>query len=335
MTEERRKMIMRNKKFILTFALALCLMLQCFMSSVYASDGGEEILTVNAAWLDGEMLRINVTDANGVSSALALSLTDYVNDAENSEYISIQAVDLAGNKSGIVQLKNPYYIPPDTTVSNADEATASATITANSENKEETPQESQSGIPDENKAEDSSLPFTPSGAGTVIDNATEVDGKEFFTINSEDGSEFYLIIDRQKNFDNVYLLNAVTEQDLMALAEKNGKTITGNNTNSGSTSGIPSVGNDTETEQKPTATPTPEPETKLPITGGNYNTLIFVLIAVLVVGGAGYYFKIVKGKNRTPDASDDDDFDDDEPDDTEDSFSEYESFDTDEKEDGE
>ena len=63
-------------------------------------------------------------------------------------------------------------------------------------------------------------PFTPEGTGTVVDNATDGDGKEFFTITTPSENVFYLIIDRQRDGQNVYFLNAVTEKDLLALAEK-------------------------------------------------------------------------------------------------------------------
>ena len=62
-------------------------------------------------------------------------------------------------------------------------------------------------------------PFTPEGTGTVLDNATDQDGKEFFTITTADEAVFYLVIDRQRGAENVYFLNAVTVADLMALAE--------------------------------------------------------------------------------------------------------------------
>lgn len=61
-------------------------------------------------------------------------------------------------------------------------------------------------------------PFTPDGTGTVVDNATDQDGKEFFTITTAEEAVFYLVIDRQRETENVYFLNAVTVADLMALA---------------------------------------------------------------------------------------------------------------------
>ena len=41
-------------------------------------------------------------------------------------------------------------------------------------------------------------PFTPDGTGTVVDTATDADGKEFYTIITPDEHVFYLVIDRQR-----------------------------------------------------------------------------------------------------------------------------------------
>ena len=58
-------------------------------------------------------------------------------------------------------------------------------------------------------------PFTPDGQGTVLDNAHESDGKEFFTITTEsEDLVFYLVIDRQRSDQNVYLLKPISETDL-------------------------------------------------------------------------------------------------------------------------
>ena len=53
-------------------------------------------------------------------------------------------------------------------------------------------------------------PFTPDGTGTVVDKATDKDGKEFYTITTPDENIFFLVIDNQKSSENVYFLNAVT-----------------------------------------------------------------------------------------------------------------------------
>jgi len=134
-------------------------------------------------------------------------------------------------------------------------------------------------------------PFTPAGTGTVIDNATDADGKEFYTIMTPNENVFYLIIDRQRETENVYFLNAVTERDLMALAEVSGDT---------STSAIPDPTPAPEPTPEPTPDPTPEPEKS-----GNMGMMVVVVLVVLVGGGAAYYFKIYRPKQEQTDISED------------------------------
>lgn len=148
-------------------------------------------------------------------------------------------------------------------------------------------------------------PFTPAGMGTVVDNATDEDGKEFFTIMTPNENVFYLVIDRQREQENVYFLNAVTEKDLMALAEQSEEP----------EEVAPTPPATSEPTPEPIPEPTPEPEK-----GGNMGMMIFVALAVLVGGGAGYYFKIYRPKQEQ-DASPDDD------------YSEYENDPYDEQED--
>ena len=166
----------------------------------------------------------------------------------------------------------------------------------------------------------SSIPdgaFTPEGTGTVLDEATgEGDDKQFYTITTETGNVFYLIIDGKRDDNNVYFLNGVTEADLMALAEKN----------EGTMSVIPAEDVCTCTEvntacpvckndlkgctgkEKPAETEElaqTEPPKK---DNGSVGTIIFIIVALLAVGGVGYYVKIVRPKQQ---AEDDGDFEDD------------------------
>ncbi len=122
-------------------------------------------------------------------------------------------------------------------------------------------------------------PFTPDGTGTVVDNATDQDGKEFFTITTAEEAVFYLVIDRQRETENVYFLNAVTVADLMALAESSGEPAAPE----------PPL----EPEPEPTTTPEPEPE---PEKKGGAGPLLLALAVVVIGGGAGWYFKIYRPK---------------------------------------
>lgn len=136
-------------------------------------------------------------------------------------------------------------------------------------------------------------PFTPAGTGTVIDNATDADGKEFYTIMTPNENVFYLIIDRQRETENVYFLNAVTEQDLMALAEVS--------EDSGA-SAVPDPAPAPEPTPEPEPVPTPEPE---PEKGGGMGMMVVVVLVVLAGGGAAYYFKIYRPKQEQADISED------------------------------
>ena len=120
-------------------------------------------------------------------------------------------------------------------------------------------------------------PFTPDGTGTVVDNATDQDGKEFFTITTAEEAVFYLVIDRQRETENVYFLNAVTVADLMALAESSGEP----------------AAPEPPPEPDPEPNPTPEP---VPEKKGGAGPLLLALAVVVIGGGAGWYFKIYRPK---------------------------------------
>lgn len=182
---------------------------------------------------------------------------------------------------------------------------------------------------DSGQSGNNSVPLTPEGQGSVLDNATDEDGKEFFTFTTPNENVFYLVVDRQKNGENVYFLNAVTESDLMELAEKDGEDA---KTGTSSISAIPepepepepvcdcgekceagAVNKDCpvcvlrykDCESKTTAPAEdggkePEKTEK----AGNKAGMIFIVLVALAVGGAGYYFKIYKPRRELDEAED-------------------------------
>ena len=143
----------------------------------------------------------------------------------------------------------------------------------------------------ETEEETTAKPFTPEGTGTVVDNATDGDGKEFFTITTPSENVFYLIIDRQRDGQNVYFLNAVTERDLLALAEKDPE---------------PEVTEpvmEPERETEPPTEPEPEPEPEK-TSGFPMGNILMIAAVLLAGGGAGYYFKVYHPKHEAPDMDD-------------------------------
>lgn len=122
----------------------------------------------------------------------------------------------------------------------------------------------------------------PSGTGTVKEVYTDEDGRRFYTIQTPVGNTFYLIIDFTKQSENVYFLDAVAEQDLLALIEQAGGTVV-TAPESSAPAPIPTNGGE-EVER-------PKDE--------NSRTLFsMILIAAVVVigGGAALYFKVIRRK---------------------------------------
>ncbi|TCL55401.1 uncharacterized protein DUF4366 [Kineothrix alysoides] len=156
-------------------------------------------------------------------------------------------------------------------------------------------------------------PFTPTGTGTVVNTATDEDGKQFYTITTPDENVFYLVIDLQREQDNVYFLNAVTEKDLLALAEKS------EDTEENETAAIstlePESDSETDISSGTSSETSAEPEQK-----NNPTMLLLVLAVVVIGGGAGYYFKIYRPKQEQAALA-------------EDEFDEYEADPYDEQED--
>ena len=290
------------------------------MLRVEASD---ELSGIEAIYIDGERF------SDLTNGSLDLPLRDLGDDYDQ---FSIQAVDEAGNKSKTVQVKNPNYKAP-TTNKNEDKPTTSTpapcptpTPAPTSAPETSTPPVSGSTVkptgggtskptggssggsstvkpsetPEPEKEKEPN-PFTPEGSGEVVDNATDGDGKEFFTITTADESVFYLVIDRQRETENVYFLNAVTLADLEALAVSNGEELPG------TVAPAPEPTPEPEPEPTPEPEPAPEPEQK-----PNTAPLLLGLAVLLIGGGAGWYFKIYRPKHA-PEPEPEEDYDESDP----------------------
>ena len=175
-------------------------------------------------------------------------------------------------------------------------------------------------------------PLTPDGNMDLVDDVEqEAEGKQFLTVQTRNNNTFYIIIDRDKETENVYFLNLVDESDLNALLD-DGEEETpvctckahceaGNvdtscpickNTLSGCTGVIIPT-------PAPIATPEPTP-TAEPVTTESKasvlspSALLILLLCLIGIGGAIYYVKSgrKKSKSKNPIDLDDIDFGDDE-----------------------
>lgn len=303
----------------------------------------DDISGVEAVYIDNT--RVNTL----VDGKASVALKDY---AGGEKQVTVYAVDYSGNRSKEVKLDNPYYeesekettpkvssaapssgaastATPSPTQKLSSNTTASVDNNGTSQNPSST--QSDSAQSENNSSEDeeteSSVPegaFTPDGTGSILDSATEQeDEKQFYTITTEDGNVFYLIIDGKRDSQNVYFLNGVTEEDLMALAEKSEGTdgaievVTCNCTEKCETGAVnsdcPVCKNDLNGCLGKAATPAPEeseqPEKEAEEKGGNTGMIILIVIILTAAGGIGYYFKMVRPKQQA--ALEDEEYEDD------------------------
>lgn len=315
------------------------------MDGTVKIEASDDNSGVEAVYIDEN--RVNsLTDGKA-----SVALKDY---AGKGKSVSVYAVDYAGNRSETVKFDNPYYTEPKPepkapapTKQAQSQSTGNTVQNQNTGNTAQPKPSGSSGSPANTTAGNngnasagntgstntsaaqeettSSIPegaFTPDGSASVLDEAQgEADDKQFYTITTEAGNVFYLIIDGKRDSQNVYFLNGVTEADLMALAEKGDGSMSMIPADTACTcaekceagkvrTDCPACKNDltgcTGKEAKPAEPEQPEPEQPKKDTG-SMGTIIFVIIALLAVGGIGYYVKIVRPKQQAADEDFEDD----------------------------
>jgi len=216
-----------TKQYFYKSAMALAvalLILLTFAMPVFAKEAipdENQNLKTSASWSDGDTLILHIIDMDTMElQQVAIRLSDFVSDNENVPYILLQAQDFFGERqSGVIQVENPLFVPPGIQVGQTVGDSGSSLDIS------ELPDDLQNIVTDANQPHHAPPALTPDGTGTVVDNIMTVNEIEFFTVTTENGSDFFLIIDRQRPNNNVYLLNTVTESDLMALADARGETL--------------------------------------------------------------------------------------------------------------
>lgn len=125
----------------------------------------------------------------------------------------------------------------------------------------------------------------PVKESTESDDRIKSDSRQFITFKTKDEKMFYLIIDHDKEQDNVKLLTDVKESDLESLVKEKDKTPVVKQEDS-------QVNLDKSNETiKQEEVKKEEPKTKSSL--GSYIVLGGVILLVI---GVGYYFKVVKPK---------------------------------------
>ena len=285
--------------------VALLILTTC-NTQVFAGAYEPEIninLQIGASWGGGDILNLDITDLDTMErQQIAIRLSDFIGEGENAQYILLQAMDLLGERqSGVIQIENPLFDPnrpqPGQTVGDSGSSVSA----------DELPEDLQNIIAEVNQP-DPPPTLTPDGTGSVVDNIMTVNDIEFFTVTTDSGSDFFLVVDRQRTSNNVYLLNTVTEADLMALAEARGETSQGGIT-AQPTDSAPALTMEEIMQAVQDAMEQNQEQTPPAAIPQNNNNGIVIMAAVLlvIVGGAFLVWKVLWPKLQNAAQSNQDD----------------------------
>lgn len=277
------------------------------------------------AGVSGEVICIEATDStSGVAAVYVnghkLKYSGTTLDANIREYadgrqqIAIYAVDLAGNVSQKVYVKNPFYGRNDSG-SSGNDSRPSATKKPSSGGAKTTPKPTATPMPTdvpqatmqpqttaapdidalyallaqlaggaETGEPTEGKPFSMGGNMKTVDLLySKATNKQFITVQTRKGETYYLVIDYDKPLDKdgeqyeTYFLNLVDDRDLFGVVSK-----------------------DEQPTPEPTATPTPkptaEPKPETERTTDSTAMMALVLLVVLIAGGAAAF--VLLGKKR-------------------------------------
>ena len=282
--------------------------------------------TLNASVSDG-ILSIRAYDKDSGIKVIYVNGYEYMDPEDGKvvirltqfdagyEYFEISAMDGAGNMSAVYRTRNPYYRDPESD----DEEDPASDLPLSAE------------------------PTDPADAEAIVidhynDNPDAIyGGREFYTIESESGKQFYLIIDRTGDEEIVYFLTEITENDLLNVTSDNSETLPRNSAAAGSQIPVTEVGipgsdlrdrdnvnekdddgHDEDGSAAEKISEAVENAKKNPMT-------LYIIMGVFgaAVIGAGYYFKVVKPKkdgNFVEDEDDEDEEYDDSPTESEEEY---------------
>lgn len=149
--------------------------------------------------------------------------------------------------------------------------------------------------------------------GTFVDT-----NKQFMSIVTKEGEVFYLIVDHDKSSENVYFLTEISNDDLKSVTGDDENTdgsgfidekSTDDSSSKDSEKDKPSLDDDFNNDGEKTDTDGITSEETGEIDKAQKSSpVFFIILAVLAVAGAGYYFKIYKPKKELENADDLDDY---------------------------
>lgn len=144
-------------------------------------------------------------------------------------------------------------------------------------------------IMEEAPEETEATPFSVAGNGQLLDDITDDETKQFLTVQTKNGNTFFMVIDRSRNSENVYMLSLVDEYDLAEFLEEETEPVDEEK---------PAVVIEKPQPEPVAEEPQPEPEKA----GMNMGAVLTILVLGAGVVGGYYYFKILKPKREEEEA---------------------------------
>ena len=169
----------------------------------------------------------------------------------------------------------------------------SGTMTAYAYVDESAEAEPETVIMEETPEETESTPFSVAGNGELLDDITDDETKQFLTVQTKNGNTFFMVIDRSRNSENVYMLSLIDECDLAEFIEEE--------------KAVPVEEKPEVIVEEPKTEPVQEELQPQPEKGGMGMGALLTII-LLGAGGVGgyYYFKILKPKREEEEAESED-----------------------------
>ena len=148
-------------------------------------------------------------------------------------------------------------------------------------------------IMEETPEETEAAPFSVAGNGELLDDITDDETKQFLTVQTKNGNTFFMVIDRSRNSENVYMLSLIDECDLAEFIEEE--------------KAEPVEEKPEVIVEEPKTEPVQEELQPQPEKGGMGMGALLTSI-LLGAGGVGgyYYFKIWKPKREEEEAESED-----------------------------
>ena len=235
-----------------------------------------------------------VPDQNGV---ITVRLQKF--DASYQKFY-IYAVDNAGNMSPVNTIANPYYKDPNASEEDEDSDAAN-------------PADSLPSNADANVTNPSTGTVTSVTDEDGNDISTEVKRKQFYTIVTADGQQYYLVIDMSAAYTDddgvnvtpddgtVYFLTSVSNQNLLNFVDGNEQILPQNSVATNNSIDDETVTPEMDESTEATTEEEPEPVEKKKSSGSNLILYVIVgLVAFVVIG-----VKVLGGKKGKADQNDD------------------------------